>query len=155
MKTKKALLICLVIISSNCANKLSVVHKDNVFGVQGNIAPERQCILDIWSICSTQNSDGSYILYYSCPKIHFLQDGSGELVFPGRNCFFQWAMVEGIIVFSFNSKEDEKSFISKDTKFKLNLYNENKLQYLELIQTENRYKYFLSRIRPPDECSVQ
>ena len=154
MKTNTILLIYILIISSSCASKLSVVSNNNIIVNQVNIVPEKQCILGNWNICCAENSKGYQTLYNVCPKVQFLPDGNGEIVFSGKNCFFQWAITEdNTIVFSFNSKKDEESFISKDTEFKLNFYNEKVLQYLELVQKENIYKYYLSRVRIDSPCS--
>jgi len=155
MKMKKVvLLFCLIIIGSSCMNKLLVVSKNKILDIQDNNLPDKQCILGTWDICSAEDSDGSQTLYNICPIIYFFQDGNGKLVFPSKNCFFQWAITEAnSIVFSFNSKEDKELFITKDTEFNLNFYNKNKLQYLELIQKGNKNIYFLSRNRINSPCS--
>jgi hypothetical protein len=102
-------------------------------------------IIGKWQICK-MITDSIETAYNVCPAIIFAKDGKGRFQSPGgTGAIFQWKIKDTAVTFSFKSEVDKTLFISADTEFSLNFYKDGKIQFVELINSEKKYKYILSR----------
>ena len=94
-----------------------------------------------WQMCKNFE-DGIETNRNHCLKITFHQNGLGST----EEANFKWDVKDSIVRFSFNSIEDRNRFISKDSIFTFEIYEKNKVHWLNLKNLKAKSWYLLGKV---------